>query len=114
MALLLALQLLGDPETVEIKPGAQIADIMWEGAVKIEAALKIVAPDVDCVITSRFDGLHSENSLHYKGLALDFRTRDLTFGQQHIWVALCEEALGPHWDVVLEKDHLHVEFDPKG
>lgn len=97
---------------MQIKPGVILNDRIWEAAIKIERALWIAAPDVPCVITSRWDGTHMEGSLHYEGQALDFRTRDLTAGQIHIWVALVEESLGEHWDVLLEKDHLHVEFDP--
>jgi hypothetical protein len=111
-ALLLALTIFtGD--TMQIKPGVQLGNRLWGAAIKIEAAQHIVAPDTDCVITSRFEGKHRVGSLHYSGDALDFRTRDLSSAQQHIWVALIEESLGKHWDVVLEDDHLHVEFDPK-
>ena len=113
LVLAAALQLLNSEELVRLKEGVVLADILMEGAIKVEEALHITAPDVDCVITSGTDGRHGENSLHYKGLALDFRTRDLTLGQQKIWLALCEEKLGEDWDIVLEKDHMHVEYDEK-
>lgn len=72
---------------------------------------------VECVITSANDSKHSDKSLHYKGCALDFRTKNYQYNKE----ALCQEikaALGPDFDVVLEdKDgpnqHLHVEWDQK-
>lgn len=66
-----------------------------------------------CVITSGSDGKHGPNSLHYKGKALDFRTNSLRPEQVHpIFLALTQ-ALGAQYDVVLEDDHIHCEYDPK-
>jgi len=67
----------------------------------------------DCVVTSLSDGQHSSNSLHYKGLAFDTRTRQLTASQKTELRDMSASALGKDYDVVLESDHLHVEFDPK-
>lgn len=69
---------------------------------------------VPCVITSAFDGKHGPNSLHYKGKALDLRINNLRPEQVHpVFVAL-KAALGPGgYDVVLEQDHIHCEYDPK-
>lgn len=68
------------------------------------------------VVTSACDG-HSDKpqSLHNMGLAADFRTRQLKpLEVQRVLKKLREwlEPLG--FDVVLEKDHFHVEYDPKG
>ena len=81
---------------------------------------EVMGPDFSVVVTSGNDGTHLATSLHYKNLALDFRTG-------HNWEAplmsedeareLCEELkarLGMGFDVVLEKDHVHCEYDPKG
>ena len=65
------------------------------------------------VLTSGNDSKHSENSLHYKNMALDFRTRDLTPDQQMSWTDRMRNSLGNKFDVVLENNHLHVEYDPK-
>lgn len=67
----------------------------------------------DCVITSANDSKHGPNSLHYKGQALDLRTRHLNGqGLQSVYHKL-KESLGEQFDVVLEADHIHIEFDVK-
>lgn len=63
-------------------------------------------------VTSITDGTHSPNSLHYGGLAVDIRTRDLSNEQKSTLVAEMKKALGTDYDVVLESTHLHVEYDP--
>ena len=71
-------------------------------------------------ITSANDGKHMAGSLHYKDLALDFRTGHhwatpwLTLAQVQQIAALIRGSLVPDYDVVVEKDHLHIEYDPKG
>jgi len=65
------------------------------------------------VITSAVDGVHSPTSLHYRGLALDFRTRTVPADERQALRDAIAKALGPDFDVVLESDHLHVEWDPK-
>lgn len=68
----------------------------------------------ECVITSATEGSHSIGSLHYSGEALDFRTNHIplkvVLDQMVTDIKL---ALGGDFDVVLEQDHLHVEFQPK-
>jgi hypothetical protein len=66
-----------------------------------------------CVITSCSDSKHGPNSLHYKGLALDLRTQHLPTPAVQGIVDKLKESLGPQFDVVLEDDHIHVEWDPK-
>lgn len=65
------------------------------------------------VITSGADSKHGEKSLHPFGRALDFRTRHVSAGLMPKIVAKIKDCLGGQFDVVLESDHLHVEFDPK-
>ena len=65
-----------------------------------------------CVITSASDGVHGPNSLHYNGLALDIRTRHVMETMLPLIVRDAKNELGDQFDVVLEADHLHVEFDP--
>jgi len=65
-----------------------------------------------CRLTSGDDGQHMKTSLHYKGLAIDIGIIGLYDGGQQI-TAKIKERLGAQFDVVLESNHIHVEFDPK-
>lgn len=67
----------------------------------------------ELVLTSLKDGKHSKKSLHYSGNAADLRTRDLTPRQQATILSELKLALGKDYDVVLEIDHIHLEYDPK-
>ena len=84
-------------------------------AVAYAIALHIYSEKVGlpCVITSGSDGKHGPNSLHYCGKALDLRTNSLRPEQVHPVFLALKEALGEQFDVVLEADHIHCEFDPK-
>lgn len=62
------------------------------------------------VITSARDGEHMKNSKHYDGHALDLRTR--TLPDPKLAAELLQNKVGDQYDVVLESDHIHVEFDP--
>ncbi len=76
-------------------------------------AQEVMAPFGPVVVTSLMDGDHMPTSLHYAGMALDLRTRGIGPGQQAEIVAALKAALGASYDVVLEGDHIHVEYDPK-
>ena len=64
-------------------------------------------------ITSVVDGVHSKGSLHYVGMAIDLRTRYFNREKQVEIRADLASKLTDEFDVVLEKSHIHVEFDPK-
>lgn len=63
-------------------------------------------------ITSGHDGQHMKGSKHYEGLAIDVRTRGYNAKFYHVLVRAAIASFG--FDVVLEKDHIHIEYDPKG
>ena len=72
-----------------------------------------------CVITSANDSRHSDRSWHYKGRALDFRTKypELN-GKENAFRDEVKSRLWADFDVVMEavgtdNEHLHVEYDPK-
>ena len=67
---------------------------------------------IDCVITSGSDGVHSPGSYNGKGGALDFRTRNVPTTLRNAVAQEIGVSLGDNFDVVLERDHLHVEYDP--
>ena len=64
-------------------------------------------------ITSGNDGIHMKNSRHYKNEAIDIRTRDMSEQNKintKIWLKVW---LGKNYDVILESDHIHIEYDSK-
>ena len=63
----------------------------------------------ELVVTSTYEGAHSEGSLHYANLAVDIRRHKK--GQE-----VRDEVrnkFGMDYDVILESDHIHIEYDPK-
>jgi hypothetical protein len=56
---------------------------------------------------------HSATSLHWSGNAADVRIWYLTDDQEEIAHRALSLALGPHFDVVLEEHHFHIEYQPK-
>ena len=98
-----------------IKVGVDLRGIHPQIAVAycIASAIYRDKAGIPCVITSASDGKHGPNSLHYKGLALDLRTSSLKPEQQSSVHLALQAALGSQFDVVLEDDHIHLEFDPK-
>src|SRR5678815_276616 len=83
--------------------------------IRLVAVLANVAGEMgtELTITAGIDGQHSMTSLHYALRAIDVRTRDLSVADKERLIAGLRLELGADYDVVLEDDHLHLEFDPK-
>ena len=79
----------------------------------------IVAKDIykdhgkDLVVTEVTGGKHGIGSLHYAGLAVDIRTNFFREDEVILVHKDLRDALGEEYDVVLEKTHIHIEFQPK-
>ena len=61
------------------------------------------------------DGVHGKGSKHYSGEAFDCRTRNIP-GAHSAKMAIVDaikRVLSKDFDIILEKDHIHVEYDPK-
>lgn len=71
------------------------------------------AADHICIITSITDSAHKGASLHYSGCAIDLRTKHVPVEQHAALVSEISARLGPQFDVILEPDHIHIEFQPK-
>lgn len=98
---------------MRLKPGVEAKGLQPEILLAVIAAQHIYSEKgYGLVITSLLDGKHSANSLHYKGLAVDLRIRHLPQGTANVITHELSEALGSEYDVILEDDHIHVEFDP--
>lgn len=64
----------------------------------------------EAVITSTYEDIHSESSLHYGNDAYDIRKP--TRNRAKVFI-LIKQSLGKDFDVVSEDDHIHIEYDPK-
>ena len=83
-------------------------EILWAADVAERTCPK------DCTITStRFGDEHGWASLHYTGDAIDLRTRHLDDNEIKAWVNELKAVLGDDYDVVLESNHIHIEYQPK-
>lgn len=97
---------------MKIKPGAQIAGL----DIRMRPAL-IIADRIwrehgqELVVTSGLDGEHSAGSLHYYGLALDFRSRYFSPEEKAKVVRALRERLPHGLEVVEHATHIHVEYD---
>jgi hypothetical protein len=86
----------------------RIVDVARETAPMLEGAT--------VWITSANDSEHMEGSLHFENRAYDIRVwniiGDIDYEAQ-LWTERMQVALGDDYDVIYEKDHIHVEFQPK-
>jgi hypothetical protein len=99
---------------VKLKGGVKVEGVSPEIVLAIHAAETVYRErGYDFVVTSILDGKHSAKSLHYVGKAFDCRTRHVPAGERLALLAALKGALGAEFDVVLEKDHVHIELDPK-
>lgn len=65
------------------------------------------------VTSTRWGDKHAWKSRHYSGLAVDLRTKDLHEVEIRQVAEMAAERLGDEYDVVVESNHIHVEYDPK-
>lgn len=99
-----------------IKPGVKLDGL----GIEMIGALPIICDSFmsaghNAIITSGLEGEHMPGSLHYEGRALDFRTIAQGMGDGDIRdvAADIRGELGGDFDVVIERTHLHIEYDPK-
>jgi len=94
-----------------IKAGVDISRLRPEIRKKLPGIAGLVwyCTKEEIIVTSTYEGSHSEGSLHYANLAVDIRRK----AQDETVYWRIKEYLGGDYDVVLEDDHLHVEYDPK-
>ena len=98
---------------MKIKPSVDLRGIKPELVVAMILCEPVVSRHAEFVVTSVCDGKHMARSKHYEGLAMDIRTREIQPEMLKPCLEEIKQALGPQYDVVLEGDHIHIEFDPK-
>lgn len=99
---------------LKLKPGVRIIGLRPEIMLAVQVAASVYDKfGYDCVITSGTDGSHSRGSLHYAGQAVDLRTWIVNVEHRRPIRDEIAAALGGDFDVVLESNHIHVEYQPK-
>ena len=78
-----------------------VADIVW------------MERGQELVLTSLGDGKHSKASLHYSGNAADLRTNYFDSDEKKSAASSLKSKLNIDYDVVVEKTHIHLEYQPK-
>lgn len=97
---------------MKIKKGVSISGIGPEISLGIHIVESILNKyGQELVITSCMEGKHKRGSAHYRGDAVDLRIWTLINAEECI--KECREALGDDFDIILEGNHIHLEFDPK-
>jgi hypothetical protein len=92
--------------------GARIAGLQVEALTAIVIAGSVYsAHGLDLVWTAATDSKHMPGSLHYVGLAVDIGM-PATAARAQIESEL-RTALADDFDLVVEGDHWHIEFQPK-
>ena len=66
-----------------------------------------------CRLTSGVDGKHMNHSHHKKGLAIDIGIRGVPRDELEKIINECYECLGDEFQLIVEGNHIHCEFDPK-
>ena len=99
---------------LSLKPGVRITGIRPEILFAVVAVERAYAEaGFDTMVTSCLEGQHSSGSFHYAGAAADLRTNQVPTDRLQPLVEKIRVALGGDFDVILEADHLHIEFQPK-
>lgn len=99
---------------MQLKPGVRLNGIKPELLVAMMAADGMhTEAGYQMVVTSVTEGKHARASKHYTGCAFDLRISHLADGVSKNITNRLTFALGSDFDVILESDHIHVEYDPK-
>ena len=96
---------------LKIKSGVKPRSLIIAAAA-INTAIDIDAP-FDVVITSGNDSKHMKGSKHYDDAALDIRRFNIPAKWLDRFLTKLRGRLGGDYQVILEKDHIHVEYDPE-
>jgi len=94
-----------------IKAGVDISRLKPEIRKRLPGIAGIVwfCTKEEMVITSTYEGSHSEGSLHYANLAVNIRRK----AEDETVYWKIKKYLFDDYDVILEADHIHIEYNPK-
>ena len=99
---------------LKIKEGVELQGLQPQMFIAVTVADEVYEEfGLECVITSALDSQHGAHSLHYKGFAVDLRTKHIPDARNKSVISdKIQSRLGSQFQVVLENDHIHIEFDP--
>ena len=98
---------------MRLKDDVRVRGISPEAIVALIVIQELYAArGYECMVTSITDGDHMSGSHHHTGNAIDFRTVHVSRSGVEIIADEARVRL-PGYDIVIEGDHLHVEYDPK-
>lgn len=99
-----------------LKEGVSVSGLKPEILLALLAAESVYQVyNLTVTITACKDGKHMEGSKHYVGQAVDLRLPSwygLSVEADKTVHRLLQANLGNEYDVVLEGNHIHVEYDP--
>jgi len=94
-----------------IKAGVDISRLRPQIRKKLSKIAMIInmCNEGEMVVTSTYEGNHSESSLHYAHLAVDIR-KNVKRSQS---IKEIRRELGTCYDVIEYETYFHIEYDPK-
>jgi hypothetical protein len=99
---------------LSIKPGVTLLGLVPQMSIAVIVLHELYKEaGAELRITSGNDGEHMRSSEHKAGKALDFGIRGSAVADYKGIALSAGIALGPHYQVLLEVDHIHVEWDPQ-
>jgi hypothetical protein len=102
---------------LRVKPGVDIRGISPEISMGINVLNSVLMKyGAECMITACRDGNHMNESKHYIGDAVDIRLASRWVTTSNVDIVVLNETranLGDQFDLILEENHFHLEFDPK-
>lgn len=100
---------------MQLKAGVNVTGIKVELLLALTVAERVYNEEgYPLVITSLLDSKHSLTSLHYAGCAADLRTRHInTIEEVNDIASKLKSSLTKDYDVIVEKDHIHLEWQPR-
>lgn len=100
---------------IKLKEGVRLTGLSSQAHFALVCAVHVFEElgASEFVVTSANDRTHKRGSKHYRGDGLDFRIWVLPEERRAAARERLAHRLGPDFDVILEADHMHVEYDPK-
>ncbi|KKM78649.1 hypothetical protein LCGC14_1357890 [marine sediment metagenome] len=95
--------------TVYYKDGVvgDLQPVAQKGLGRLDRAHSARVRSALTIVTSKRDGNHMAGSFHYIGLAFDVRPFEGWDKARYL------KAFGHGWQVIVNNDYVHCEYDPK-